>query len=556
MNPDIWSVLISVFALAAMGYYAWRRRSVPGALPFAYACLFTGLWGAGLIFQMSVGDPASRFAWLKFQMIWLIPGATAIFCFVLDYAMPGRWLTRRNLLLLSIPSVLFVVLLATDGAHHFFTPVSPIKLNPIIPGLLVGFYTLLGLLNLVVFTWLFIRSPQHRWPVTLMVIGQVAGRMAIIWAILQTDYENLVPFLFIIFPYGMYAIALFRFHIFDPVPLARQVVLEQMQEGMLVLDLEGKIADLNPMAESILGQPAAQLRGTAVADVLTGYPNPAARSDGNLSDCTEIDLTTGSQPRTYNLQLSPLKDRRGVALGQLLLLHDFTEQKQAQDLLLEQQRVLATLEERERLARELHDSIGQVLGFVSLQAQAIRRRAQDGDLAEVDAQLSRLAEVAQAAHADVRESILSLQFGAKDEWSFLSLLQQYLNAYYENYGMETELVLPPGMDDRVFEPSTEVQLLRVIQEALTNARTHGHARRVQVVFELHPGMVQILVSDDGSGFDPGALPGISPHHYGLAFMQERLADVGGSLEIESQPGSGTRLRLKIPLPENQSENPS
>jgi signal transduction histidine kinase len=238
-----------------------------------------------------------------------------------------------------------------------------------------------------------------------------------------------------------------------------------------------------------------------------------------------------------------MKDWRGQEVGRLLLLHNVTEQKRAQAQLMEQERALAMLHERERLARELHDSLGQVLGYVSLQAQAIRKRAQGGDLPAVEAQLTRLAEVAQAAHADVRDSILSLNAGAGRAWSFQAALRQYLDAYRDQYGIRTELSLPEGWADGSFEPETEVQLLRVIQEALTNARKHGKPACGQVIFEKEDSFVRLTIQDDGLGFD---LPqAASAGHYGLQFMRERAEQIGGRLRVDSQPGAGTRVIIEI-----------
>ena len=90
------------------------------------------------------------------------------------------------------------------------------------------------------------------------------------------------------------------------------------------------------------------------------------------------------------------------------------------------------------------------------------------------------------------------------------------------------------------------QLRRVIQEALTNARQHGHARSVQVAFEQAGDQAQILIADDGRGFDPEQLAA-GGSHLGLAYMRERLAHIGGGLEIHSRPGTGTQVVLQVPI---------
>jgi PAS domain S-box-containing protein len=224
---------------------------------------------------------------------------------------------------------------------------------------------------------------------------------------------------------------------------------------------------------------------------------------------------------------------------------DVTESRHAHAQILQQQRAVAMLQERTRLARELHDSIGQVLAYVSMQAQAIRKRAIEGDLLAVDAQLSRLAEASQVAHADLRESILSLNIGAGEDWSFPTALRQYLDAYHDNYGIQTHLTLPDGCCDGCFEPEAEVQLLRVIQEAMNNSRKHGQAARVEVCFLEQEDGIRVLIADDGRGFDTELLKEGEPGHYGLRFMQERAESLGGTLKVESSPGRGTCIILEV-----------
>ncbi len=160
---------------------------------------------------------------------------------------------------------------------------------------------------------------------------------------------------------------------------------------------------------------------------------------------TEIELILGPGQalRSYTLVISPLKDWRGLDVGRLLMLHDVTEQKRAQAQIVEQQRALATLQERERLGRELHDGIGQVLGFVKLQAEAARTRLALDQKMEADEDLKKLSEVAQEAQIDVREYILGTKSAASGQDGFLSKLRGYLQRYSEHYGLNTVLIEPP-----------------------------------------------------------------------------------------------------------------
>ncbi len=242
-----------------------------------------------------------------------------------------------------------------------------------------------------------------------------------------------------------------------------------------------------------------------------------------------------------------MSDPRGFPLGHLILLHDVTDQKHAQAQLLEQQRALATFQERERVAWELHDSLVQVLGFVKMQAQAARGLLAQDQTAEVDAYLAQLVAVTQDAHADAREYLLGATPGAPGAASFLPALERYLRRFTESYGIATKLNIPPELTGRTFEPMVEAQLLRIIQEALTNVRKHARARGVDIRFGVSDSVAEAIIQDDGAGFRPETLDTAEGQKFGLRFMRERAEAVGGAVRIHSAPGEGTQVVISVPL---------
>jgi signal transduction histidine kinase len=316
---------------------------------------------------------------------------------------------------------------------------------------------------------------------------------------------------------------------------------------MLVLDLRGRIVSLNPAAGAILGSPTKQLLGLPIRDLLPVCSGLVRDLQATGAGPVEISLGNNAEISCYQLEASALKDWRGLAVGLLFMLHDVTEQKQAHAQLLEQQRALAMFSERERLARELHDGIGQVLGYVKLQAQAARDWLAQDQKAAADNDLQKLITVAQEAHTEVREYILSAKSTASGQPGFLPMLQQYLQRFSEHYALRTELILPPSGIEGAFEPTVEAQLLRIIQEALTNVRKHARAQCIQVLIQPDGSRAQVVVRDDGAGFDLAILESGDGQKYGLGFMRERAKEVGGSVEIHSAPGQGTQVVIEVPL---------
>ncbi|HEX9017120.1 MAG TPA: GAF domain-containing sensor histidine kinase, partial [Chloroflexota bacterium] len=208
----------------------------------------------------------------------------------------------------------------------------------------------------------------------------------------------------------------------------------------------------------------------------------------------------------------------------------------ANALLHEQAQNVATLEERNRLAREMHDSLAQVLGYLSMKAASARSMLDSGDRGNLDAQLAEMVEVADSAYLDVREAILGLRLSSQAQGHLPEAIKEYTSAFTRQSGIPVSV----SGTDRIEEelpPRVEIQVVRVIQEALTNVRKHSGASRSWVNLERVDSVLRITVGDDGGGFggveqerEPGS--GV-----GIQIMRERLGQIAGSLEISSNPGS-------------------
>ena len=547
-TPAIWPSIFTVILLTVLTAYAWRRRNLPGALWFVIYCLLGVFFLTAKIIEFLAVDFETKIFWFNLEYPWWLPGTTALTCFVLEYAWPGRWVTRRTLILLSMVPLLALALLFTNDFHYLSFRAYEFN-GDVVPlygpaGWVFVVYNLgLRAVSIITLVWLFIRSPQHRLPAVLIMIAEtVVGVVLVLDPYIEESQFFYVPEKAI--PVVACAIALFGYRIFDPIPLARQTVIEQLQAGMLVLDLKGRVVSLNPAAERILNTPANQVEGMLVKELVPAYPEQRLADSGE----TEIELGfgEGTSLRYYMLTNSLLNDFRGLEVGRLLLLRDMTEQKRIQAQILEQQRALSMLHEREQLARELHDNLGQVFAFVNVQGQAIHRLLRRGDLSTADEYVRRLLEVAREADVDIRESIIGLRVTIS-EHGFLPTLTQYLARYEKNYGIQIRLEGSEPFTDEAFEPLVEVHLLRILQEALTNVRKHAKAHCVQISFALEDDWARITIHDDGRGFNPGMSSIGLEEHVGLRVMRERAEEVGGSLSLQSASGQGTELVVHVPV---------
>jgi signal transduction histidine kinase len=202
----------------------------------------------------------------------------------------------------------------------------------------------------------------------------------------------------------------------------------------------------------------------------------------------------------------------------------------------------AVEEERERLARELHDSVSQAIYGVALGARstlAMLRRGGDGDGAV--AALEEVVAMADTALSEMRELLVELHPGTLFDEGLCGALQRVAAAMGSRHrGVDVEC--PPFAEPELSRAAREA-LYRIAQEALRNAVRHARPGRITVRLLEAPDTLTLEVADDGDGFDPAAVP---PGHLGLVSMRERAARAGGRLQIRSTPGRGTTVRASLP----------
>lgn len=205
----------------------------------------------------------------------------------------------------------------------------------------------------------------------------------------------------------------------------------------------------------------------------------------------------------------------------------------------------AILEERERVAKEMHDGFGQTLTYLTAMVATMEQLLIKN---KVDLALAKLAEtkdMLREAHQEVRMAIFNLRQKPSSDDDFVGEVNRLVQQFSKQSNIEVEVVADPkGGAMLPFEK--RIQVLRIIQEALTNTRKHSGASRAVVYLSQNNGYLDVTIADNGCGFDPVAVAEKS-QHFGLKIMQERSQAVGGQLDIESSPGKGTTIHLRVPL---------
>jgi PAS domain S-box-containing protein len=203
-----------------------------------------------------------------------------------------------------------------------------------------------------------------------------------------------------------------------------------------------------------------------------------------------------------------------------------------------------TLEERTRLARELHDSVSQALFAMTLETGAAQLaiKEPDADLAALSSRLERLRELTEGALAEMRALIFELRPDAIQEEGLVAAIRKHAEGIAAREDLDTTVSAP---EDRVsLPPDVEEQLYRLAQEALANVTRHARASRLHIRITAPNGDAVVLeIEDDGVGFDPSTP---RPGHLGLRSMTQRAESLGGQLHVASSPGTGTLVRAVIP----------
>lgn len=214
--------------------------------------------------------------------------------------------------------------------------------------------------------------------------------------------------------------------------------------------------------------------------------------------------------------------------------------------LVERERYMAVLEERDRLAREMHDSLAQVLGYLQFKTRIARNALADGKPEKALGELDEMEQLAGDAYDDVREAILGLRELHPDR-ELSTSVREYLEKFTRQSGVRASLEVEEGAQLPELAPEAQVQLVRVIQEALTNVRKHARATQVRVRFGTENGDMKIAIEDDGCGFDPEAVAQRAGQRFGVWTMRERVELLGGRFAIDSAPGRGTSVVVRLPV---------
>ncbi len=355
-TPYALPFLAAAVVAGGLVVFIWRRRNTRGATALALLSLVALIWTLGYGLEIAGTDLVTKVFWGKIQYFGIVTVPLLWLIFSLQYTSHDKWLTRRNLALLAVIPVVTLVLALTTEAHgliwseYHVDVLGPIPVLAVTHGLWFWVYWVYSqalVLTGTIFILRFLLSPPglYRGQAIALLIAVVIpwlGNALYVLGLNPIPQLDLTPLAFT-FSAAALTVGIFYFHLTDLAPVAREAVVEGMNDGVIVFDPQGRIVDLNPAAQKLLSWSAARAVGRHASEIFQAWPDLLTRYLTASEARDEITTGEGEQRGHYELQLSTLRDRRGRTNAHVLTLRDISERKRAEEALSRQTARLATL---------------------------------------------------------------------------------------------------------------------------------------------------------------------------------------------------------------------
>jgi PAS domain S-box-containing protein len=346
-SPYIFPLLVSTIIASFVAIYVWQRRATAsGAMALALLALACAEWSLGYALEIAGADLPTKIFWGKSQYIGIATVPLLWVIFAYSYSTKGIQMTRRNVSLLSIVPLITLILAFTNEYHgliwkdiqiHTVGTFSALEVTP-------GFWFWINWMfsnTLLLLGTIFILQSFNRTKglfrrqkiiLLVAVLTPWFGNVLYVSDLSLIPNLDITPFVFtisvIVFAWGI-----FSFKLVNLAPVARDLVVEKMPDGMIVLDAQGNIVDINPALQKALGLSASQAIGQRARDLFSAWPSLVERYANTLEAQDEIVLGEGESQRWYELRMSPLVGSRDRLLGRVVTVRNITEKKRTEEAL-------------------------------------------------------------------------------------------------------------------------------------------------------------------------------------------------------------------------------
>lgn len=554
-NLIITSILIGI-AIVVFGRKNGRTGNMLGLLISAVA-----LWTLTTALDLASVSLDGKIFWSKIQYIGIFTTSGFLFLFIYYFYSYDKPLPKTKMFLLWIIPIITILLAFTNEFHSLiwtdFTPSSIPDSNLIVyhHGYWFWFAFTYYYSLLVISIYLLARAVKDlpdskKRNARLMLLAfpfPVIGNLLYNFNLSPWPGFDLTAVGFTIASFFLLW-GVSRQNLTDLTPIARDKLFDTLLEGVIIIDWNEKIVDHNQAVLEIIRRKGYEFDQSIInRTVASILPDMEDLSLVFYSDrgypCIIPAITIDEPVLEVNQQI--LLEKGGEQSGRLIIIRDITQQKQAETQLLWQQRLLAAEQERKNIGRELHDNLAQVLGYINLQSKTILNLLEDGDTTNAASQVAQLINISQDANNDVRKFIQDTSQNPIPQKGFIPALESYIESFEQLTAIPVTLKLNEIDFETITTTKSRLQILRIIQEALSNARKHAKANSIFIVFSQNPDSLILTVTDDGCGFEIEQIK--KEGRFGLKIMKERAEESGASLKINSTPGRGTEVQLKLPI---------
>lgn len=328
-------------------------------------------------------------------------------------------------------------------------------------------------------------------------------------------------------------------------------IVESSHDSIVTIDFQMTITSWNKAAEVLYGYPASETLGKKLTMLtLPADFNEILSNIDKIKHSKEVvifqteRICKDGNHLFLEVVMSPVKDEEDNIIGVSTIARDITDRRRAARVLEEKnnlQRLIETQEtERKRIARDLHDELGQRLSVLRLQLEAAKKMCRDEEVCD---KIDDIQLIAQSLDDGIDFLAWELRPAALDDLGLIAAVGNYVQQWSQHSGVKAEL-LASSLKKARLAPTVETNIYRIVQEALNNIHKHAQAENVEVSLERRKDLIVLIVGDNGNGFNIEDKK-VRSKGIGLIGMKERTELMGGTFEIESAAGNGTTVYVRI-----------
>lgn len=573
---------ISGFIAITLALFLWRRRETPGALELIIFELLAALWAVADGFEAAAPNLQHKLHWAQVAYIGVTSSAVMFLIFSLSYTRNYRFLNRRSTLLLFLVPCITVLLAFTNSYHHLLWTsivISPGTNNSIYyygPYFWVHtFYqygaVIVGLVILI--------SAAHKtftifraqfWLLILGGLFPFCGSIIYVFKLLPVQGIDFTPITFIISGI-LIATGLFKLGFLDIMPFAHQQAIDNLQDGLLVVDTEKKIVSSNPAFSKISGMDPKVIRGKKLDEILGFLGTKAADIVSQDEYSSGVELPLNGENRSFEIRMQPVIDSRQKPVGTMLTVHDITLDKMILDTIAESNRQkLIQLAEKEKLiqdldayarsvAHDLRNPAGAIIGLADCTINSIEKN----DLSDALENTSMIRDAGYKMNRII-DDLLILSRIRKDKIEIISLdpalpVEEATARLKKNIDDAGAVIKKPAKWPHVLGQSQWLE--QVWFNLISNAIKYGGEPPVITLgYSLEAGnLVRFSVNDNGKGLSAESISrlfndferldkkDIDGHGLGLSIVKRILNKLGGTINVESTHRQGEGCTFSFTL---------